>query len=146
MPICPSLLWRKTTKTRGWCGFTGIVYQNKLTVRVLSVSLFFCCYSQVKCLRISCQPKAGALLQNCNAVTLKCEKGIKTCYDKIFLPQSICPFLLYLYLLLTPLWLAMTGQAIKAKALPSRYQEKHGVCTFVCHLTDQWFSMKTKHE
>lgn len=40
---CPHVLVRyggKKTETRGWCGFRGIGYKNKLTVRILSVSLF----------------------------------------------------------------------------------------------------------
>lgn len=57
---------------------------------------FFLCYSQVKCLDFVCQPKASTLLHNCNAVTLKCKKGIKTWHDKIFVAQSSSPFLLSL--------------------------------------------------
>lgn len=101
-----------------------------------------CCYCQVKYLLFFCQPKESPFLLNCNAVTLKCEKGIKTCHDKIFLLQSIPPLLLCLYHLPTPFWLAMTGLFVKATALHSQWQEKLCVCMVVCCLTDQWFCMK----
>lgn len=56
------------------------IYRDSIQKQTQNTDCFslFCCYSQFKCLPFSYQPKASGLLQNCNAVTLKCEKGVKT--------------------------------------------------------------------
>lgn len=92
-----------------------------------------CCYSQVKCLLLSCQPKESTSLHNQNASDLEIwEEHRILSRQKIFLPQVFPLLLLCLYLLPTPFWLAMTGLAVKATALHSPCQEKRSVCVCVC--------------
>lgn len=121
----------KNTKMGGWCRFTGSLQKQShchcFPPYVIATVRLSVCYLSFPL--------------SCNAVTLKCEKGIKM-MTKYSSYKSIPPFLLCLYHLPTPSWLAMTGMVVKVTALHSQCQEKQCVCIVVCRLTNQWFTMK----